>query len=303
MLSRTQSSAADAVDSAKIAAGGVAASDLATDAIPTDGLATDGSTKVASSAINSDEIAGDAVKASEIATDAVASPEIAADAVGTSEIADLAVATADIANQAITNGKLAPDAVTTDKIAAGAVGTSDIAAGASTEGTYRIIASRAGAVIGGAGNADFWIGMGGPAVADGVSSDTATTTYAPTPAVFQFAAADYAITGRTTKLRLRATVINNTTAPGRTATVGLYPVTAVGGASDTTSVTLGTAVTGSTIAFSSASMTASSRLQNVTADFDVPADGMYVLGVNIAGGTIGGNALLNVLADLQVRNQ
>ena len=224
-------------------------------------------------------------------------------AVGTSEIVDLSVATADITNQAITNGKLGPDAVTTDKIAAGAVGTSDIAAGASTEGTYR---HRREPLRRGArrhGQRRFWIGMGGPAVASGVDSDTATTSYAPTPGVFQFTGADYAITGRTTKLRLRATVINNTAAPGRTATVGLYPVTAVGGAGDRASVTLGTVVSGSTVAFSSASMTANSRLQNVTADFDVPSDGMYALGVNIAGGNIDGSALLNVLADLQVRNQ
>jgi hypothetical protein len=166
-----------------------------------------------------------------------------------------------------------------------------------------MIASRSGAVLGGTGNADFWIGMGGPAIASGASSAASTTTYAPTPAVFQFTAADYAITGRTTKLRLRATVLNNATAPGRTATVGLYPVTAVGGGTDAASVTLGTVVSGSTIAFSSASMTANSRLQNVTADFDVPSDGLYVLGVNVAGGNIGGASLLNVLADLQVRNQ
>ena len=98
-------------------------------------------------------------------------------------------------------------------------------------------------------------------------------------------------------------MINNASAPGRTMTVGMYPVTAVGGATDTTSVTLGTVVSGSTIQFTSASMTAKSSLQTVTADFNVPSDGMYVLGFNITGGTIGGNALPNVLADLQVRNQ
>ncbi len=214
------------------------------------------------------------------------------------------MATTDIANQAVTNGKLAPDAVTTDKIAAGAVGTSDIAAGASTEGTYRIIASRAGRgdrrrqATPTSGSA--WAGRPSRAAS---SRATASTAYAPTPGVFQFTAADYAITGRTTKLRLRATVMNNAAAPGRTATVGLYPVTAVGGSADKMSLTLGTVVTGSTITFSSLSMTANSRLQNVTADFDVPSDGMYVLGVNIAGGNINGSALLNVLADLQVRNQ
>ena len=50
-------------------------------------------------------------------------------------------------------------------------------------------------------------------------------------------------------------------------------------------------------------MTASSTLQSVTADFDVPADGLYVLGVQIPTGTINGSSLVNVLADLQVRNQ
>ena len=178
-----------------------------------------------------------------------------------------------------------------------------IAAGASTEGTYRVIASRTGAVVSGLGNAHFWIGMGGPAVKSATSSAAATTTYAPTPGVFQFTASDYAISGRTTQLRMRATVINNATAPARDAIVGLYPVTAVGGGNDQTSVTLGTVVSGSTITFASASMTANSSLQNVTADFDVPSDGLYVLGVQVPGGNVANNGLLNVLADLQVRNQ
>ena len=143
--------------------------------------------------------------------------------------------------------------------------------------------------------------MGGPAVKSATSSAAAITTYAGTPAVFQFTAADYGITGRTTKLRMRATLLNNQSATaGQTLTVGLYPVTAVGGANDAVSVTLGTPVSGSTLAFSS--IAANSSQQKVTTDFDVPSDGLYVLGFNITT-TLGGSTLTNVLADLQVRNQ
>lgn len=64
---------------------------------------------------------------------------------------------------------------------------------------------------------------------------------------FDFVAADHAVTGLTTKLRLRAQASTAATAPAITFTFGLYPLTS-GGATTFQAYTLGTVVPGSTVA-------------------------------------------------------
>lgn len=86
---------------------------------------------------------------------------------------------------------------------------------------------------------------------------------------------------RTTYLRIRATLLTNATAPAITFTTGLYPVTAAGGAASTVSVTLGSVITGSTVAFASP---AKETLGNGhTEDFAAPAAGYYALAVAVSG--------------------
>ncbi len=119
-----------------------------------------------------------------------------------------------------------------------------------------------------------------------------------TVGILYLAAADYAVAGLTTKLRLRAQVATNAIAPTTTHTVGLYPVTVAGGI-DATTVTLGTVVSGSTVVF--AAPPASTVTQGNSGDLTIPADGAYVLGVvNNAAPTT--NAALFFSAQLQVRN-
>jgi hypothetical protein len=113
------------------------------------------------------------------------------------------------------------------------------------------------------------------------------------------AAADFAITGRTTRLRVRGSAYVNAVAPARTITLGLYPITSVAGGNDLFQATLGTVVSGSTVAFASPS--ANSTNVNTSGDFTIPADGHYALGFNIAGGAITANSRVIVNLWLQQR--
>ena len=101
------------------------------------------------------------------------------------------------------------------------------------------------------------------------------------PRLLRLEAADYAISGRTTKLRVRATLTTNGTPPAITFTVGLYPVTSVAGGADVMSVVLGTIDSGSQVSF--ATPAASSMFEGDSSDFTIPADGYYVLGVSLSG--------------------
>ncbi|MEX0992854.1 MAG: hypothetical protein WDZ37_02555 [Solirubrobacterales bacterium] len=113
---------------------------------------------------------------------------------------------------------------------------------------------------------------------DGCMKRSGTSYVTPNPgsAVFYFDGADYAVSGKTTNFRIRATANTNATAGGQTWTVGMYPATNVAGAADNLTYTLGAAV-GNTVAF--ASPGASTRNQGASTTFSAPANGWYVLGV------------------------
>lgn len=102
----------------------------------------------------------------------------------------------------------------------------------------------------------------------------------PPPPLFYLDDADFSISNKTQKLRVRAQVLTNATAPARTFTVGLYPVTCAGAADELT-FTLGTVVPGSAVAIASPS--ASSVTQGNSGDFTIPSDGAFALGVTTSG--------------------
>lgn len=101
-----------------------------------------------------------------------------------------------------------------------------------------------------------------------------------TPYFIPIDPADYAVSGLTTKFRLRVAVLANATAPGITFTFGLYPLT-IAGAADTTAVTLGTVTSGSTVAVATPS--ASTATLAVGSDFTPPSAGVYIPGVALSG--------------------
>lgn len=104
------------------------------------------------------------------------------------------------------------------------------------------------------------------------------------PQVIYLDPADYAITGRTTKLRLRAHHITGGTAPGVTFNVGLSTVSV-------NPVALSAFVAGSTVTFTTTA--ANTLAQGNSGDFTIPSAGYYVIAVTNSGTTAasGGSVL------------
>jgi hypothetical protein len=127
-----------------------------------------------------------------------------------------------------------------------------------------------------------------------------TGTNVTTPVLLLWlSAADYAVSGLASKLRVRAQLATNAVAPSGNWTVGLHPVSAVAGATGGLTYTIGAAVTGSTVVFTAPA--AGSRLQGQTVDFTPPADGFYALGL-VTSAAVATSSFVAVAAWLQTRN-
>jgi hypothetical protein len=112
--------------------------------------------------------------------------------------------------------------------------------------------------------------------------------------------ADYTVSGKTTKLRLRAQLSTNATAPGVNFTFGLHVVTVSGGgAGQIQASSIGAAIAGSTVAINAPG--GSSQNQGVSTEFNVPADGFYMLGVTPSGAPAA-NSIQNFNAQLQLKH-
>lgn len=89
------------------------------------------------------------------------------------------------------------------------------------------------------------------------------------------ASADHAVTGLTTKLRLRVAVLT-ATAPAITITFNLYSIQNSAG-----TLSLNATVSGSTVAV--ATPAANSNVVQDSGDFTFPADGLYGIGYTVSG--------------------
>lgn len=116
--------------------------------------------------------------------------------------------------------------------------------------------------------------------------------------IFYLTASEYAVTGKTTKLLVKAILSSNATALGTTVTFGLYPVT-VAGTADVVNVTAGTVTASSTVALATPS--ASTVTTGTSGDFTLPSDGAYALGYVLTGSPAANHASL-LTAQLCVRN-
>ena len=130
-----------------------------------------------------------------------------------------------------------------------------------------------------------------------LSGADSTTSSLP---IFPFAKADYEVANKTQKLRLRVQIATNATKPTTKFTFGLYPVTVAGGSGEL-KATLGTVVSGSTFEINEPA--ASTITSKETADFTIPADGAYSLGV-VTGGELNPTPAVRVKVYmvLQTRN-
>lgn len=117
---------------------------------------------------------------------------------------------------------------------------------------------------------------------------------------FYFDPADYAAGSRTVKLRLACSLVTNATAPASTFAMGIYPVTAAGGAASATcGVTFGTVTSGSTVTFTTP--VASTLFQGNSGDFTAPVAGYYGIGLVVSVGTTAANSTEEIHSVLQVR--
>lgn len=107
-----------------------------------------------------------------------------------------------------------------------------------------------------------------------VSSSSATIAAA---SIFYLNATELAITGKTTKLNLQATLSTNATSMGtETLTVALRAISAVAGGTDSSSVTISTSI--ASVAFVDPATSTSTT--STSGDVDMPASGLYAITVN-----------------------
>jgi hypothetical protein len=140
------------------------------------------------------------------------------------------------------------------------------------------------------------LAQGNPAAITGVGTLYAINT-------IYIAAADYpTVNGLAPKLRIRVQLYTNDVAPTGNYTFGLYPITRPGtsGGAGLCIYTLGTVVSGSNGA-TFTTPAADGLLNAVGADFALPADGHYVIGM-VTTATVATSAHIHISAQLQMRN-
>lgn len=125
-----------------------------------------------------------------------------------------------------------------------------------------------------------------------------SSNHADRGSMFYIDPADFAMSGKTTKLRIQARVYTNTVGYTGNIRYRLYPVTAVGGASGTLTITRGAMIAGSEALITNPGISA--RAITSSGDFDAPAAGHYVITVEPVGAAFTNRMLLQ--AQLQVRN-
>jgi hypothetical protein len=111
--------------------------------------------------------------------------------------------------------------------------------------------------------------------------------------------ADFAITGRTTQFRIKASLYTNATAPAANFTFGLYPLGTLGGGAGAITSTLGAVVSGTTGVFTAP--TASSPFFASSSGFTLASAGHYYLGVATSA-TIATSSHVGIKMLLQVHN-
>jgi hypothetical protein len=175
------------------------------------------------------------------------------------------------------------------------ISTTAYARAAAPNSSYRTIIDRTGSHIAGRVAGTYAVPMGDPLPITG------TGTLYPWGAFYYDPADHPTVDGLAPKLRLRAQLYVNDTAPTGNFTFGLHPITrsgATGGAGLNLS-TIGAAVAGSTVAVNTPAADSSNTLTGT--DFAAPAAGHYVIGV-VTTATVAASSHLHISAQLQMRN-
>lgn len=133
-----------------------------------------------------------------------------------------------------------------------------------------------------------------------LQNDTSINASGTTAArgAFYFDPADFAISGRTTKIRVEAGWMVNDTAPGVTMNVALYRVTGISGGAAAHSITLAGAADATA---ASGVLAANGLSRAVSADITAPVAGFYVLVLDLSGAMAVGSSV-QVRARVQLRH-
>jgi hypothetical protein len=161
---------------------------------------------------------------------------------------------------------------------------------------YRMVLVSAGSHIAGRVAGTYFIPF-----ADALGISGTGTLYAP--AIIRIDSADYpTIDGLAPKFRIKWSLMVNDVAPTGNFTIGLYPITrpATSGGAGLNIYTLGSVVSGSN-GSTFTTPAADSMNNGVSADFALPADGYYVLGV-VTTATVAVSSHIHINAQLQVHN-
>lgn len=200
--------------------------------------------------------------------------------------------TSAIADGAVTGPKIAANAVDNTKVLAGSL--ADTALASPTSGVWRTIAhanSMGVALSGGSLQHTFGAGVF-------INSGTFPATNSPVQ--IPITASALAIAGKTTNLRIGASLATNTVTPASSFTVGLNLLSSVGGGSGTMAFLPALASVGSQVTFTTPA-SATVVAPAYSAAFALPADGTYVFCLQPSASMAAGSAV-SISAFLQLRH-
>lgn len=204
--------------------------------------------------------------------------------------------TADVwASPALTGNPTAPTATAGDNDTS--IATTAFVGAAVPNASYRTLMQASSIITAGSAIGTYAMVAGG----DGCVLSGANTA-TPVQSIY-IDSADYPTTnGAATKLRIRVQLYTNDTAPTGNYTFGLYPITrpATSGGSGVNIYTIGSVVAGSNGATFTAPA-ADGLLSAVGADFSLPSNGHYVIGV-LTTAIPAANSNIQFNASLQMRN-
>lgn len=170
---------------------------------------------------------------------------------------------------------------------------------AGSSATFKTILDSSGSHAAGRAAGTYGFGQGHPLALTG----TPGTLY-PLNTIF-ISAADYPTTdGKATTLRIRAQLFGNDVAPlaaNQTFKIGLHPISrpAVSGAAGACIYTIGAPVANSQVTFTAPPVDA--IMQGASAEFSLPADGHYVIGM-VSSSVMIASSHVHISASLQMRN-
>lgn len=236
--------------------------------------------KFATKYVRWDCVPGDkGIITAQVADDAVTNPKVADNAIGTPEITDGSVGTAELATNSVTTIKITDANVT------------DVKMESPNNSIYKNLLSGQAVFVGGTTYAGT-SALPGTVIGSGNGGGYG---------ILKLLSTELAVNNKTTKLRLDLEALVNDTGISHNVEFGLYPVTAISGATNSLLLlTLGSVVAGSTV---SVPTSVSNIYTANSGDFTIPANGNYAVAYrDVTGGGLPANHRSIVNAILKTRN-